>query len=107
MHEIGRFSTTVLQAIYTYNKFIYFISVLLARIIVVLNMPISCTIFIGMRPNSCVPLLNITSITEPKYLIGLLQVEILMNQNCYFKEVIIYKASSSLSSSLSSLSSVK
>ena len=43
MHEIGRFSTTVLQAIYIYNKFIYFISILLARIIAVLNLPISCT----------------------------------------------------------------
>ena len=43
MHEIGRFSTTVLQAIYIYNKYIYFISILLARIIVVLNLPISCT----------------------------------------------------------------
>ena len=43
MHEIGRFSTTVLSAIYIYNKFIYFISILLARIIVVLNLPISCT----------------------------------------------------------------
>ena len=36
-------STTVLQAIYIYNKYIYFISILLARIIVVLNLPISCT----------------------------------------------------------------
>ena len=43
MHEISRFSTTVLQAIYIYNKYIYFISILLARIIVVLNLPISCT----------------------------------------------------------------
>ena len=43
MHEISRFSTTVLQAIYIYNKFIYFISILLARIIVVLNLPILCT----------------------------------------------------------------
>ena len=42
MHEIGRFSTTVLQAIYIYNKYIYFISILLARIIVVLNLPILC-----------------------------------------------------------------
>ena len=72
VYEIGRFSTTVLQSIYIYNKFIYFISILLARIIVVLNLPISCTIFISMRANSCVPLLNITPITEPKYLIGLL-----------------------------------
>ena len=72
MHEIGRFSTTVLQAVYICNKFIYFVSILLARIIVVLNLPISCTIFIGMRANSCVPLLSVTPITEPKYLIGLL-----------------------------------
>ena len=43
VHEISRFSTTVLQAIYIYNKFIYFIFILLARIIVVLNLPISCT----------------------------------------------------------------
>ena len=43
MQEIRRFSTTVLQAIYIYNKYIYFISILLARIIVVLNLPISCT----------------------------------------------------------------
>ena len=43
MHEISRFSTTVLQAIYIYNKYIYFISILLTRIIVVLNLLISCT----------------------------------------------------------------
>ena len=43
MHEISRFSTTIIVAIYIYNKFIYFISILLARIIVVLNLPISCT----------------------------------------------------------------
>ena len=43
MHEISRFSTTMIVAIYIYNKFIYFISILLARIIVVLNLPISCT----------------------------------------------------------------
>ena len=43
VHDIGRFSTTVLQAIYIYNKLIYFISILLARIIVVLNLPILCT----------------------------------------------------------------
>ena len=43
VHEISRFSTTMIVAIYIYNKFIYFISILLARIIVVLNLPISCT----------------------------------------------------------------
>ena len=58
VHEISRFSTTMIVAIYIYNKFVYFVSILLARIIVVLNLPISCTIFIDMRANSCVPLLN-------------------------------------------------
>ena len=48
MHEISRFSTTVLQAIYIYNKYIYFISILLARIIVVLNLPISYTEILNM-----------------------------------------------------------
>ena len=48
MHEISRFSTTVLQAIYIYNKYIYFISILLARIIVVLNLLIPCTEILNM-----------------------------------------------------------
>ena len=54
---------------------------------------------------SFLALKQVFCIVDHKTLNGILSS--LLTQNCYFKEVIVYKASSSLSSSLSSLSSAK